>query len=473
MSDKGEDELIALVSSEQRGFRRILFAGFGILFVLVAMSAALGVYYYSVANSLEATSARLERNAFDSRLAADRQTNQVANLERAVRRTYDEFRAASASAPKQSKSAAAIEAVGAYLQRGAHSLNDELLIESASLNRAGAAPETHALLVGAAALLAWDRSGEQIAADATGLPDILANAKAAFEKAGTDSKLASLAKTGLAWILFIDASSNRSTYALADCEAVFRAIEASAVGSEPGPQPLYWRAQCERKLGRTREALRDYALALRQSGEIADASRDEAALTLAMNAFHGVGTELIATFDIPDETLRAELDLAVSLCGKVEGGKAEETQKGSPRMLLARSCLDQAIRLRERLHQTNNQVSGTAENVSFSYLRDGDFDGAYENAAAVERTGLFAWNELVRALSAKHVATPAARKAARDARRNVSFFATGRFNPCELQVLLNADLFAEAQSIVEAEHSGEPLVCAASQVAEGSAPPKP
>jgi len=468
MSDKAEEDLIALVSSEQRDFRRILFAGFGILFLLVAMSAALGVYYYSVANSLEATSARLERNAFDSRLAADRQTNQVANLERAVRRTYDEFRAASASAPTRSKSAAALEAVGAYLQRGAHSLNDELLIEAASLNRAGAAPEAHALLVGATALLAWERSGEQIATDATGLPDTLAKAKAAFEKAKTDPDLAPLAQTGLAWILFIDASSNRSTYALADCEAVFRAIEASAVGSTPGPQPLYWRAQCERKLGRTHEALRDYALALRQSGEIADASRDEAALTLAMNAFHGVGTELVATFDMPDEDLRAELDLAGSLCGK-----AEEGQKGSPRMLLARSCLDQAIRLRERLHQTNNQVSGTAENVSFSYLRDGDFDGAYANAAAVERTGLFAWNELVRALAAKHVATPAARKAERDARRNVSFFATGRFNPCELKVLLNAELFAEARSIVEAEHKGESLVCAATQTAEGSGPPKP
>lgn len=468
MSDKAEEDLIALVSAEQRGFRQILFTGFGILLVLVVMSAALGVYYYNVSSSLAATSARLERGAFDARLRADRQTNQVSNLELAVRRTYDEFRAASASAPARSKPAAALEAVRTYLQRGERSLNDELLIEAASRSRTGLSPETHALLVGAEALLSWDRSDEQISADATGLPDVLETARSSFEKAATDPDLAALAQTGLAWVLYINASSTRSTYALADCEAVFSAIAASATKSAPGPQPLYWRAQCERKLGRTREALRDYALALRQSGEIAMSSRDEAALTLAMNAFHGVGTQIIATFDVPDQDLRAELDLAGSLCGK-----ADESEKGSPRMVLARSCLNQAIRLRERLHQTDNQVSGTAENVSFSYLRDSDFEGALANAVAVERTGLFPWNELVRALSANHMATTAASRAEREARRSVSFFAIGRFNPCELQVLLNEDLFAEAQSIVEQEHRGETLVCAATQVASQSTAPKP
>jgi hypothetical protein len=142
-------------------------------------------------------------------------------------------------------------------------------------------------------------------------------------------------------------------------------------------------------------------------------------------------------------------------------------------MLLARACLNQAIRLRERLHQTDNQVSGTAENVSFSYLRDGDFEGALANAVAVERTGLFPWNELVRALSASQMKTPAALKVEREARRSVSYFAIGRFNPCELQVLLNADLFAKARALVEQEHRGESLVCAANQIAERPIPAKP
>jgi tetratricopeptide (TPR) repeat protein len=410
-----------------------------------------------VSNRLEATSARLERGAFETRLAADRQTNQVSNLERAVRRTYDEFRAASVGGSTRSDRAAALAAVDRYLQRGDHSLSDELLIESASLKRDGQQPGVHALAQGAAALLAWERSGEQIGSQATRLPDTLETARAAFEKAAAEPDLVSLAQTGRAWVLYINASSQRSNYARPDCEEVFHAIEAGAAQSEPGPQPLYWRAQCERKLGQTREALRDYVLALRQSGEIAATSNDEGALTLAMNAFHGVGTQLIATFEVPDQELEGELELARSLCGT-----GNESQEGSPRMQLARSCLDQAIRLRQRLHQTDNQVSGTAENISFSYLRDGDFDEALANAVAVEGTGLFPWNELVRALAARHVASSTARRIEQEARRNVRFFPIGRFNPCELQVLLDTDLFAEARSIVEKEHGGDPFRCVAS-----------
>jgi tetratricopeptide (TPR) repeat protein len=243
---------------------------------------------------------------------------------------------------------------------------------------------------------------------------------------------------------------------------VFRAVEASATGGEPGPQPLYWRAQCERKLGRTRDALRDYALALRQSGEIATASRDEAELTLAMNAFHGVGTQLIATFDTPEAELREALDLSASLCGRPEDGA-----KGSPRMLMARACLKQAVQLRERLRQTSNQISGSTENIGFSYLRDGDFEGAFANASAVERTGLFAWNELVRALSARHLKTPDARAAELSGRRSVRYFEAARFNPCELQVLLSKDLFAEAKTIIEQEHRGEAFGCAAAPASGG------
>jgi tetratricopeptide (TPR) repeat protein len=457
MSDQGENELIALVAMEQRGFRRILFAGFGVLIVLVVMSAALGVYYYTVANTLTATSLSLERSAFDARINADRQTNQVSNLERSVRRAYDEIHATGAVESAPSDPSTTREAIDAYLQRGAHAMRDERLIETAALAQEGATPEFQALAAGAAALLAWDRSGEQIGASATELPGVLAGAQADFEAAKSDPAIASLAEVGLAWVLFINASSNRSSYSTADCEAVFLAIDASAADAVPGPQPLYWRAQCERKLGRTRDALRDYALALRQSGEFAAATRDDAALTLAMNAFHGVGTQLIATFDLPDQELRDELELASTLCGATDDAEA-----GSPRMRLARACLGQAIKLRQRLHQTENQLSGTAENISFSYLRDGDFDGAFANASAVERTGLFPWNELMRSLSAKHVATPAALRIERNARRNVSFFGVARFNPCELKVLLNSDLFLEAVSIVESEHKGEALACAAS-----------
>lgn len=471
MSDSSEDDLIALISKEQRGFRRILFAGLGTLMLLVAMSAALGVYYYFVAKHLTNTSDALERQAFDARVESDRQTNRVSDLERSVHRTYDEFRIVSAVSTGsliQSQPNNAMIAVGAYLQRGDHPLKDELLIEKATRNNAGASPETLALLNGAASLLEWQRSGDQITKDTKGLPQSLAIAKNAFEKAATDPKLAPLAHTGLAWVSYIDASSTRSTYAVADCATVFAAVEASAVDSTYGPQPLYWRAQCERKLGKSREALRDYVLALRQNSETAAATNgDEAALTLGMNAYHGVGTQLVATFPVSEQELHDELTLARTLCGD-----AEDTGKGSARMLLARTCLNQAINLRKRLRQTVNQVSGTGENVSFSYLRDGDFEGAFANSAAVERTGLFAWNELVRALSAGHLTTATARQAEQEARRNVGYFAMGRFNPCELEVLLNTDLFQEARAIVEAEHGGESFACAATKADVQSMPPK-
>jgi hypothetical protein len=35
----------------------------------------------------------------------------------------------------------------------------------------------------------------------------------------------------------------------------------------------------------------------------------------------------------------------------------------------------------------------------------------------------------------------------------------GRFNPCELEVLLSNELFAEARRIVEEEHDGGQLAC--------------
>ncbi len=463
MSDKAEEDLIALVAQEQRGFRRVLFAGFGILFVLVAMSAALGVYYYAVSQhltetsaALTETSARLEREAFDARIEADRQTNRVSNLERAVRRTYDEFRLAAPNEAKGAKPVAVLDAITTYFRRGP-SVNEERVIEAAMLDNAAPSAEIHALVEGAADLLAWERSGDQINADAVGLPDALVRAQVAFKKAQADPAVAPLARAGDAWILYIYASSSRSNYAPADCDAVFQAVEASAIAADAGPQPLYWTAQCKRKLGRTQDALHDYVLALRQSAEISSSS-DEATLNLAMNAFHGVGTLLIASFDAPESDLRSELELAASLCGK-----GEPTETGSPRMQLARACLHQAIKLRERLQQTPNQISGTWENMSFSYLRDGDFAGAFANASKVERTGLFPWNELVRGLSAAHAKTPDGLKAGREARRNVGFFEVGRFNPCELQVLLNADHLAEARLIVEQEHKGESLACASVQ----------
>ena len=448
-----ETDLMALVSSEQRGFRRILFAGLATLIVLVLMSAALGVYYFEVSKALGQASDRLEREAFLTRIRVDQQTNRVAAQELAIRRAYDEIRLTSADASTV-PSAAALEAARGYLQRGHLSLADERLIErAADSERENAA--LRALLTGVANLIAWERSGEPIQAGAKDLPDHLKAAESAFVKAGADRNLAAPAQNGLAWIRFAEASSARSNYAPVDCEAVFKAVTASAVDGQLALQPLYWRAQCERKLGRTRDALADYAAALQRSSEIVASASDEAELALAMNAYHGVGTVLIAAFDVPDDAqIQAALDLATRACAPVA------LDGGSPRMRLARACLDQATALRRRLHQTENQVSGTGENVGFSYLRDGDFESTFQNATNVERTGLFAWNELLRALSAKHVNSSAAHAAERDARRNVRFFDIGQFNVCELRILLSPALFDEVRGIIANEHPGQTVGCA-------------
>jgi hypothetical protein len=447
MSDKGEDDLIALVASEQRGFRRILFAGLAALLLLVGMSAALGVYYWNAQQEVARTATGLQRQAFETRRDIDRQNNRIRVQENAIRRMSDELR--TGGAPQAARPEAALEAARAFLQRGQRTLADERMLEAAAA-QPGNGP-AKSIISGAAVLMSWERNGDQIQAGAKGLPTRLAQAERDFQSAINDPQLGALAQNGVAWTRYLYSSSLRSNYAEADCAEVFKAIEASAAGGQPGPQPLYWRAQCERKLGRTREALRDYALALQRSGA---APANESELTLAMNAYHGVGTVLIALFDAPDD---AEIAAAVALAARACGQGANP--EASPRMRLALACLDKAIELRGRLRQTDNQISGSGENKGFAYLRDGNFEGAFYNADKVEETGLFAWNELVRALAASHLKSDVATEARAEALRNIGFFKVAEFNVCELRALLGPELFAEATRIIAGQHKGETVAC--------------
>lgn len=446
MSDKAEDDLIALVASEQRGFRRILFAGLAVLLLLVGMSAALGVYYWNAQQDVARTAQGLQRQAFLTRRDIDRQNNRIRVQENAIRRMSDELRAGSGAAAARPE--AALESARAFLSRGQRTIADERLLE-ATAQQPGNGP-ARAIISGAAVLMSWERNGDQISAGAKGLPTRLADAERSFQQATGDPQLGALAQNGVAWTRYLYASSLRSNYTEADCDLVFRAIEASAAGGQPGPQPLYWRAQCERKLGRTRDALRDYALALERSG---GAPANESELTLAMNAYHGMGTVLIALFDAPDEEVRAAVDLAARACGQ------GANEQASPRMRLALACLDKAIELRGRLRQTDNQISGSGENKGFAYLRDGNFEGAFYNADKVEETGLFAWNELVRALSAGRLRTDVAREARAEALQNIGFFQVSEFNVCELRALLGKALFEEATDIISRQHKGKPVAC--------------
>ena len=466
MSTDGESELIALVAREQRGFRIILISGLATLLLLVGMSAALGFYYFDVSRDLTGTARQLQLQAFETRRQLDQQNNRVAAQEARIRRVHEEIRrlngaganAARADlASRQVALGAALEAADRLISQGGVSLAQERLIETEAEGDRADAQAARALLRASAAMLQWTRSGEVIAREAKELPAILAQAQADFQSAAADGALAPLANAGLAWVRFLDASSPRSNFRQADCEAVFAATALSAAGAQLGPQPSYWRAQCARKLGRTPQALREYAQALEQA---ADPGEDFAARTLAMNAFHGLGTSLIAAFDQPEggSEIGFAQHVAQRACPVQPGGA------GSMRMQLAMACLGQAIELRRRLRQTQNELSGSAENISFAYLRDSNFEAAFENAQRVERTGLFPWNELMRALAAQHIADrEGIAEASADARRNVSFFPIGQFNLCELQALLNAEMYQEAVALIRKNHPNEEASCPAAR----------
>ncbi len=468
MTQSGDESLAELIAREQRGFRRILFAGLATLLVMALTSAALGVYLYVASQSLAETTRTLQRQAFDTRRSVDAQNNRIVAQEIAIRRAYDEIRNADTGAivPATDHNVEeAREAARNFLLRGRlPSLAEQRMLAQFGPRGVGALPrETRALLTGLSSLVEYETRGEQIDAGATELPQSLTQALASFEVARRDPALAPLAAAGIAWVRFEDASSGRRNYSTESCQRVFDAVAASAQEESPAPQPLYWRAQCERKLGLTREALADYARALRASAAAAgDGERDAAELTLAMNAYHGVGTTLIAGVAIPDDApgMREALAIAAEACR----GRADYSHR-SVRMALALSCLDEAIALRRALGQTANQLSGSAENISFAHLRDGDINAAYANTVAVERTGLFAWNEVVRALVASRVslegggAQRAAAAAAADARRNVAMFSVGQFNLCELRALFDPEMYEAARAFIAETHPGEEVRC--------------
>lgn len=457
MSTEGERELIDLVAREQRGFRRTLIAGVAMLFVLLAMSAAMGVFIVLANKNLSQTTRDLQEQAFQMKIALDQQTNRLSTQERSLRDATDEIRtlagAGFSGTPDQALPGA-INAASAYLREGRISLVETRLIEAA-----GAAPGASAaqrdLLAGTAGLIAWTRSGATIAAPAEDdagqvLPEDLAAARAAFMRAAADPATSALGHVGVAWVEYLYASSGASNYKLADCQRVFDAVAAGARAGDTGAQALWWQAQCERKLGRTSAALSTYARALEQSGAAArDADADDASLLLAMNAYHGVGTTLISSFDAQESELAAALSIARRFCTA-----SDEVENA--RMQLALGCLNTAIDLRRRLGQNANQQSGSGENLSFAYLRANNDQGAFDNAQRVAGTGLFPWNELIRALTAARLGNAAVERVAR---RNVSFFRVGQFNVCEIQQLLDAEAYAEAIAILS-ETLDETVACA-------------
>jgi tetratricopeptide (TPR) repeat protein len=441
-----------------------MFAGVAVLVALTLISAALGVFSYVVGQKLEAASRNLERQAFETRRRIDQQNNRINDQEAAIRLLYARrgggARRGAFTPPTPDEIGEARAAATEYLQMGRRMPPADERVMSFLRRQRGEEP-IGALATGVGRLLDFDRGAETVAPGSTDLPPRLRTALAAFEAAKGEPDLEPAALAGVARLRFVLAAA--SNYEARACQGVLDSVAAAERRGPPGAQLLYWRAQCERKLGRAAEALAHYAGALQASGggaaaRPASADPDEAQLTLAMNSLHGLGTTLIASFDLPDSQVRSALTLAQAACAP--GGAAARMR--NPRMQLALACLNRAIELRKELHQTPNQVSGSAENLSFAFLRDGNLEAAFANAQAVERTGLFAWNELVRASTAEQLGRgDEFRTASAEARRNLSFFEVRQFNLCELRELLSEADYRRASEILAETHRGQQVQCVA------------
>jgi len=493
MSGTPDETLVELVAQEQRDFRRLLFAGFFALAIVAVVSIGTSVYLFRASNHIES---EIERFKFQSTRDNQQQQARMASLQSEARRLYREFRNAQRDRADADPKAG-LAAAKRFLAEGRLPFQLEVLIDAVAATPAAAPNPDQAaaqapsqavapaaltssergLLLGANGLLSWTRSEEVLPDGAFGsaLPAALEATRSHFVQAARDPALKPAAQTGLAWITFLDAQS-RGRFAAPACAKVIADVDGLEKLGPLNPQALYWRAQCRRKSGLYVDSMRDY-LSLVDLVDHAESQGVEASSeglrTLQMNAFHGLGTQLIATFDRADSELGAALDVARKKCGPAEGADGSKAF----RMALARACLDKAVELRKSLGQTLNDQAGTLENENFAYLRVDDFNSTFRHSSAVRQQALLAWNELAQALAAQALseAKPdtaagsatlsrsGAAKAAKNAERNVSFFSVDDFAVCELKVLLNADLYANAVAIIEKTHPKQPLPACASR----------
>ncbi len=463
--DASDDVLVQLISREQRGLRRTLMFGIVVLFLMLVMSIGLAYVVRTYSLSVTKNLATLETQAFQTRRDVDAQFNRVSDLEAQMRRMYTEIRGTMRSDTLDITSEAGIFAAQTYLQRGASTISEQRQTELLAQTGDPSAPGT-SLFRGIAALQSWERSGASIAAGAE-TPPVLLTAQRAFGDISTDPELGRLARLGLIWVDFIQASSPRGGFSKEACEPVIDALTELEQETALGLQPLYWRAQCERKLGRISESLRDYGSALKMSDHLSKTDprpNDRAETTLRMNAYHGLGTVLIASLGHTDNgNVAAAEALAREVCAPDSFLQHPEQTR------LAYACLQQAIRIRrEELRQTPNQISGSGENITFIHLRDGKLKEAYDHTVATHRTGLFAWNESLRAMIAERLMDAeetsrgeraSYREALNAALGNVSRFEDGQFNLCELRVLLSDADYADLERIVLSQRPNVPVEC--------------
>jgi hypothetical protein len=465
MAENSDDALLELVAQEQRDFRRLLFSGMFAL-VLVAL-VSVGTSFYLWRASTQITD-KIDRFEFKSRQDQQDSLDRVNRLQTEVRGLVREFwnaqkaeKAGAGIAPEQ-----ALAAARAALSVGRLPLQQELLLDVAGGNEPGApgtatpaAPASAQtdLVAGVSAILGWLRFEENFPPGKFGgaLPPALENARTRLTGAAADPAFAAEANTGLAWITFLDVQA-RGAFTPEACAVLLAQTDALKKAQAVAPQALYWSAQCLRKSGRYYDSLLDYVALVDALTHVGGGDREGARL-LEMNAFHGLGTQLVATRARPDADIASALAIARARCG------VDET---ASRMAIARACLDAAVTLRKRLGQTQSDQAGTLENKNFAYLAERDFAGALANANAVaDLRAPLAWNELARMLAAENAPAGADAKTnarvAREAAANLSHLDYDGFAVCELKVLLDADLFARAEkALAEAFPKAQRPKCA-------------
>jgi hypothetical protein len=485
MSHDADDALLEFVAKEQRDFRRLLFGGLFALILVAIASIATSFYLWRASTQITGKIASFE---FNSRRDQQAQVDRINRLQTEVRGLLGEFwktqRAQKASAAIDP--AKALAAANAALSVGRLPFQDELLLDAASTASdviavsadaptppanpeaaaqaildvappqqaapsapTGLTPEQRALVIGANALLTWQRLEETIPDGEFGapLPKALIDARRQFDIARKDPALAAAARTGLAWITFLDVQA-RGNFSPEACAVLLEQTAPLKKASEPALQVLYWSAQCLRKSGRYAESLFDYVALVNALNAIGARQDGDGVRLLEVNAYHGLGTQLIATRARPDDAIAKALTIARARCGAAAS---------APRMATARACLDTAVVLRKRLSQTSSEQAGTLENKNFAYLAESDFTGALDNANAISALGSpLAWNELTRVIAVESLDSGDPKVARdrklvlREAQSNLRFFAYGDFAVCELKVLMDAEPYGRALAALKA-----------------------